>query len=141
MNISDRFKDKLVSEIRFCRTKMLEEQDLRMKLFYYSGVYGEIIRTINFEYHPHLQFIHFILNTSYQAINGRLNQFLNNQSRVPISDELFIHLANLLEGMENKIEANEECYDILEKISNLTYLTTGNGYYLSQKGIPVFTQE
>ncbi len=141
LNISDRFRKRLSSEIRFCRTKMLKEQDPRMKLYYYSGVYSEITRIMNFEYEPHLQFIHYVLSTSYQAIIIRVNQVLSNQSNVPISPEFFNHLANLLERLENDILANRHSYETLEKISNLAYTTTGNGHFLNQKGIQVFSEE
>lgn len=141
MNISDEYREQLVSEIRFCRTKMSEEQIPGMKMFYYSAIYSKISKIFNFEYDPHLQFMHLVLTTSYQSINTRLNSVLSGQSRVPISEEFFTHLVNLLERLENRIRAGQLTYDILEKISNLTYLTTGNGYYLSQKGIPVFTEE
>lgn len=30
---------------------------------------------------------------------------------------------------------DENTYDVLEKIVNLSYLTTGNGFFLSQKGV------
>ena len=41
--------------------------------------------------------------------------------------------------LEKNIEKDEDTYLVLEKISNLTYLTTGNGYYLTQRGINVYS--
>ena len=140
MKLSEKYKEKLISEIKFCRNKMMEEKDPRMKIFYYSGIYAVIVRIFNFEHDPHLQFIHFILNTTYNTINNRLDKVLSGKSRIPMKEDFFEILANLVERLENKIRADEVTYDILEKIVNLSYLTTGNGYYLSQKGIPVFSE-
>ena len=50
-------------------------------------------------------------------------------------DELDKLLGELMEHLKNDVYT----YPILEKISNLAYLTTGNGYFLSKKGINVYS--
>ena len=140
MKISDKHKEMLINEIEFGRNKMFEEQDLGKKLFYYSGIYSMISRIFSLNYNPHLQLMHFILSTTYAAINSRYTQVLTGKSRVTIPEDFFDNLILLLEKLADKIRNDEDTYDILEKIVNLTYLTTGNGYYLSQKGVPIFTK-
>ena len=138
MNLSEKSRAELTNEIQFCRKKMLDEANPRMKLFYYSGIYSVLQRIFNSEYDPHLQLIHFVLNTTYTTINSRLEAVLSGSSTIPIEKDFFDNLAHLLGILENRIQENKETYDVLEKIVNLSYLTTGNGYYLSQKGVPVF---
>jgi len=59
---------------------------------------------------------------------------------IPISNDFFYNLANCLEVLENRIRNDEDTYDVLEKIINLTSTIDGNGYYLKEKGIPVYVE-
>ena len=60
-----------------------------------------------------------------------------DQQQLP--DDLFDSLDRLLAQMQEKIAKGEGTYSILEKLGTLSYLTSGNGYYLSQKGVEVFS--
>lgn len=139
MKISKTHKEILLKEIQIVREKISQEKELRKKVFYYSAIYSEIARLYNHEYNPHLQFMHFVLNVSYNAMRDRLNMIVAGDTTVPFPDNFFDELDKLLEKMQENIRNDEETYSVLEKISNLTYLLSGNGYYLSQKGIKVFS--
>ena len=130
----------LADEINFCRTKINDEGDLRKKAFYYSSAYGMSRRIFNLEFDPQLQFIDFILNSSYQAISVRIASIMSGDNTIPITDEFFNGLTNCLELLEERIRKNEDTYDVLEKIVNLISTIDGNGYYLMQKGVPVYTE-
>ena len=130
----------LANEINYCRAKINEESDLRKKAFYYSSAYGMTRRIFNLEFDPQLQFIDFILNSSYQAISVRIASIMSGDNTIPITDEFFNGLTNCLELLEERIKNNEDTYDVLEKIVNLISTIDGNGYYLVQKGVPVYTE-
>jgi CRISPR/Cas system CSM-associated protein Csm4 (group 5 of RAMP superfamily) len=139
MKSSKNNKKVLLKEIQIVRKKMKEEKDLRKKIFYYSAIYNEISRLYNREYTPHLQFMHLVLNVSYNAMMSRLNMIAGGDTTIPFPDNFFDELDKLLEKMQENIKNEKDTYLVLEKISNLTYLLSGNGYYLSQKGVEVFS--
>ncbi|MFV9630512.1 MAG: hypothetical protein ACNYWM_05525 [Methanosarcinales archaeon] len=140
MNISSKYRTILADEINYCRAKINAESDLRKKAYYYSSAYGMTRRIFNLEFDPQLQFIDFILNSSYQAIFSRIAILMSGDNTIPITDEFFDGLSNCLELLEDRIRNNEDTYDVLEKIVNLMSTIDGNGYYLMQKGVPVYTE-
>ncbi|MCD4843616.1 MAG: hypothetical protein K8R25_03915 [Methanosarcinales archaeon] len=140
MNISSEYRTILADEINYCRAKINAESDLRKKAYYYSSAYGMTRRIFNLEFDPQLQFIDFILNSSYQAIFSRIAILMSGDNTIPITDEFFDGLNNCLELLEDRIRNNEDTYDVLEKIVNLMSTIDGNGYYLMQKGVPVYTE-
>jgi hypothetical protein len=138
MEIQQNYLDVLADEIKLCRSKMNEESDFRKKVYYYSGIYGMTRRIINFEYDSQLQFIDFVLTTTYNIIQNRIKLNLSGDNVIPISNDFFDELSINLEILEDRIRNNDDTYDVLEKIVNLSYLLEGNGYYLTQKGVPVY---
>lgn len=60
------------------------------------------------------------------------------QSTFLMPDQLFDGLSDVLNELADKIEKNQNDIPVLEKINALGYSTTGNGYYLYQKGIIKF---
>jgi len=137
---SDEMRSSLVTEFRLIKDRMIEEEHLNKKIWWFSGAYGIVFRVLNFEYDPDLQFLHFILQSSYKAISHRINTISAGQSRTLLPDDICERLALLLESIAEQIENDESFYHELRTLSNLSYLTTGNGYYLSLKGIEVAPQ-
>jgi DNA replication initiation complex subunit (GINS family) len=54
---------------------------------------------------------------------------------IQIPDDFFNKLARLTEELAKTIEEDKDVYEILKKITIHSYLLSGNGYYLYQKGI------
>ncbi len=136
MKISRRFREELVQEIQFVVKKIREEQELRRKVFYYSGVYGLVSRIFNLNFDPELVFMHLVLNATYGALKDRANNIvLGRDTLIEFPDDLFDKLCDALETLAEEIENDAKTYHTLQKIANLAYVTTGNGYYLYQKGI------
>jgi len=138
MEISKSHKERLLGEIRFIRDKMKGEKDLRTKAFYYTGIFEELMRLNNMEYHPQLVLMHLILSTTYNTIFARISAVMAGDTTIPMPTDFFDNLDIQLAKLENNIENDEDTYTVLEKIVSLTYLLTGNGFYLSQKGVKVY---
>lgn len=139
MIISENYRNILAEEIRVARTKMDRETDLRKKVYYYSAIYGMTRRVYNLDFDPHIQFMDFVFNATYNIILGRINTIMSGDNTIPISEDFFVRLGNCLLTLEERIRNNEDGYDILEKIVSLASTIDGNGYYLVQKGISVYT--
>lgn len=95
-----------------------------------------VTRVINLEYDKELILLHLALNETYQYISARNRRQSKGEDRpIVIIDGFFKKLENCLQGMVKCIESDTPFNHILERIANLTYLTTGNGYYLYKKGM------
>lgn len=140
MKISENYRNILADEIRIVRAKIDEDNDPRKKIYYYSALFGMTRRIYNLEFDPHVQFMDFVFNVTYAQILSRITAFLSGDTTIPVTNDFFIKLNNCLEKLENRIRANEDTYDLLEKIVTLAFTLDGNGYYLLQKGISVYTE-
>lgn len=137
MNITDNFRKTIVSEFRYVAEKMREEKQSAQKLYFFSAAYGVVFRIINLEFDPTLVFIHNVLQHTHVTINSMALRIEGKEERViQIPEKVFESLVEALEELSNKIEIDTDVSPTLQRISNIAYVTTGNGYYLYQKGIP-----
>jgi len=136
MDIPTNLREKLVREIRFVADRIKKERELRTKVYYYSGVYGEMLRLLNISFDPQLLFAHSVIQDSYQSLRARSDTIvLGRDTTISFPDGFFDGLCSLLEELAKNIEKNQDIYQTLQSISCLSFITTGNGYYLFQKGI------
>ena len=133
MNISQEHRKFLVQEFRYAASKMIEVQDPRVKLYFFSATFAHINRIMNLEFEPQLAFSYFVLNAVYATINGRVSS--PPEPGIVIPDRLFEALISATEDYTDRLERNQDTYDVLERFANLAYATTGNGNYLYQKGL------
>jgi len=136
MDLSADLRERLVNEIRFVVGKIRTQSDLRKKIYYFSGVYGEMFRLFNISYDPQLLFAHNILSNAYQPMRALADTIeLGRDTTIVFPDDFFDSLCALLENLANQIANNQDTYTTLQAISCLSYINTGNGYYLFLKGI------
>jgi len=133
MKLSTGMKKQLVEEIRFATSQMKKTEFVDQKLYLFSAVWGMSQRIINFDYDPELTFTYLVLKMAYDQINIRINAIKAGDKLIPIADSLFPQIEATLEEMAQKIEKGSPIYPELQKILNLSYTTTGNGFYLSIK--------
>jgi len=136
MKIPTNLREKLVDEIRFIVGKIRTEPDIRKKVYYFSAVYAQMLRILNISFDPQLLFAHNVMSNSYQTMRVRADTIvLGRDTTINFPDRFFERLCSLLEDLANVIEKNQDIHLILQDISCLSYITTGNGYYLFQKEI------
>jgi len=136
MRISDNYKNLILSEIDFAVKKMDKSSQPLEKLFYFSAIHGIFQRIYNIEFDPALVFAHFVLHTTHEAFNSRLQAILKGGNDViPLSEKQINKLSDIAKELGGKIKNNEEVNVTLQKFVVLQYSTSGNGYYLMQKGM------
>ena len=138
MNIQGNYKRIIAKEFRGIVEKMKDTKDLSEKMYFFSATYGVVSRIFNLEFDPALVFTHFVLNAAGSTINGRLLVLKGGQDNVvKIPEGLFDSLQNIIEKLAENIETGnkDELFTNLQKIANIAFTTTGNGYYLYQKGM------
>ena len=133
MKLSANMKKQLVEEIVFATGQMKKTEFVDQKLYLFSAVWGIAQRIINFEYDPELTFAYQVLKMAHDQISARINAIKAGDKLIPIAEDVFPQIEIALEEMVKKIEKNSSIYAELQKILNLSYSTTGNGYYLSLK--------
>ncbi len=136
MKISESNKKIIVDEFRFIVKKMKQAESSQEELYYFSASFGMVLRILNLEFNSSLVFMHHVLQTSHGILNAALQNISSGQERViKLPDNLFERLAKELQQLSNRIEKGEDIKPVLENISNIVYVATGNGYYLYQKGL------
>jgi hypothetical protein len=136
MNISENYKAIIVNEINFIINKMDESKTAEDKIFYFSAINAVFQRIFNIEYDPDLVFAFIILRDTHNHFSQRLQSIRKQvETTVLLTEEQFSRLSDLTRELSSKIERNENIDDTLKKYVILYYTTTGNGYYLFQKGL------
>ncbi|MBA7479833.1 hypothetical protein ES707_15274 [subsurface metagenome] len=136
MNLSPDMQKRFIDEVNFVIKNMKNTDNPTEKLYFFSAGYAMAQRIINLEYEPELAFIQQVLQLVYNMVNARLLAMsMRQEAGVSIPDGLFSSLEEALEEMVDRIEQGVETYPALQRIVNLAYSTTGNGYYLYLKGL------
>jgi hypothetical protein len=136
MNINDNFRDIIVKEINYAVNKMDTSSSGEEKLYYFSAVYSVIQRIFNLEYDSDLVYAHSILHETYNAFLQRLQAIRKGgETLILLSEEHFKNLTAITKELAKKIEEKKDINTTLKKLAILSYTTTGNGYYLVQKGL------
>jgi len=138
MNISNNYKKIIVEEFKNVATKMKESNDITDKLYFFSASFAILDRIFNLEFNPTLVLIHMVLQNAHFTIRGRAEALIRGQDKVvEIPPGFFDNLQETILDIANSISKDDknELFKNLQKIANLSYITTGNGYYLFTKGM------
>lgn len=135
MKIKDSFKKIIIDEINFAIKKMNSAKIPSAKLYYFSAIYGAFHRIYNLDYNPDLVYAHYILRSTHDAFLSRLKAIEQLRDHtILLSDQQFNKLSTLSKELAINIGKTKEMDETLKKFVILSYSTTGNGYYLMQKG-------
>jgi len=137
--LSKEYRQRLAKEYRYAVTKMQEAKDPGRKLYYFSVLFGEAQRTLNWGWNRDLVLIYTVTLHVHTQVNGAM--------RMPTGQILPIDWASLLEKLtqgssylaayferaENE-SSKEELYQILADFAVIAYAVSGNGSYLLERG-------
>lgn len=133
-NINVDLKDMLVDELLSIAGRMREEPDPGMKMFLFSASYGMTDRVMRMAYDRELLLVSLILNHAYNSFMSRLTAYAQGDRVVPLSQEAFDALAELTEELALCIRDGTATNNVLEKMNEMTFLTTGAGHYMRLTG-------
>jgi hypothetical protein len=134
MDISDDARKTILDEINYALTMMEKAHDIERKLYYFSAIYGVTQRVFNSEYDEDLVCMHSVLNQAYGSFRSRIRAFKSGDIAVPVSEQQIKKLIKLAKDLGKRIKSKESIDDILKAFVVLSYTTTGNGYYLLERG-------
>jgi len=129
MKLPQQLKENLLNELDFIIKKMKEEPDLVKKLYYYSAVNGALERASRFYFDRELLVAHAVMNMSYNMINDRINHLRIGDANVPFTEDLMTQLIAGVSELKQAIDEDKTLYPAVEKVMEVTYMTTGPGFY------------
>ena len=138
LSLPDDLHKRLADEFRLAAIRMVDSPNPNQKLFYFSIFFGEAARVLNWHWDRELALIWAITQFTQSQATARWQASKQGDQVATVSKEFFDALAEnavaLADYVENK-GTEQELHQIRGRFSELCYATTGNGYYLVQKGI------
>jgi hypothetical protein len=130
-------RQRLAKEYRYAASKMQEVTPER-KMFYFSVLFGEAQRVLNFEWDRDLALVYIVTQQCHALISAQ-TPMLGTLLPIKVTTvygkltQATSDIADYFEKVEN--DNNKlELYQILAQIAEITYVTNGNGTYLYEKG-------
>lgn len=136
MKLSSKYKKDINNEFDHVIKKMEESKNATEILYYLSGIQSILHRIFNFEYSKDLLFSWFVIDRVYKDLYG-LWDIIGKGELIPTFPEDFgSQLVGALTEIKNSFFGEEdERVGALKNYVELMYRCTGNGFYLSSKGI------
>lgn len=135
----------LVDECQNVAARMRATRDPSEKMYFFSALWAAPQRVFNIEYDAALLHLHVVALWVHGTIAGRFAgpipmpglQIVGGMSGTnypPLQDDLLEALANVTESLAERISADTDYTDLVERLCAIGYATTGNGNYLLQAG-------
>lgn len=130
-------KKKLRDELHFAVTKMAESDSPHEKLYYFSVFFGETVRVLNWHWDKDVTLIWAITQQTHNSMVQRMAARTQGDPVIALTNVYFDALTREATALVEWIEkegTKEELCDIVASLAEITYATTGNGFYLMGKG-------
>lgn len=135
MQINKIYKTALVNEVKYVLKKMKENSSLEKKLFYFSAVPGELLRVLNLDYDLDILYLHHAVNHTHMQFQQRMATIKAGDTTIVFEEKQIDKLESLLEDVLSVIEQKKRIDEVLKAFIELAYSTSGNGFYLMEKGL------
>ncbi|MFH1383022.1 MAG: hypothetical protein ABIH70_09070 [Chloroflexota bacterium] len=137
------FRERLAKEYRFAADRMAFEKEIPKKLFYFSVLFGEAQRVLNWDWDRDLSLLQVLAAQVHAQVSGLTAT--NGWVVLPIKSSLVFEqltkitrdLAAYFEQSESKAD-RQELYRILGRLAEVSYASTGNGSHLFERGLIKF---
>lgn len=135
MQINKTYKTALINEIKYVQKKMKENTSPEKKLFYFSAVPAELLRVLNLDYDLDILYLHHAVNHVHFQFQQRLAAIKAGDSSIILDEKQIDKLESLLEDVIGVIDQKKDIDVVLKAFILLAYSTSGNGFYLMEKGL------
>lgn len=135
----EEFRQRLAKQYRYSVTKMQEEKQVAKQLFYFSMFFGEAQRILNWEWTTNVSLIHMVTKHIHTqmltATQAGLEQLPSIDWTTVIENwvKATLDLTAYCEKTEN-FDSSEELCQILGRLAVISYIFSGNGSFLYEKG-------
>jgi hypothetical protein len=125
---------RLVREYRNAANKMKEAPNPTRKMFYFSVLFSETQRVLNWQWDRELVLIFIVTQTAHAQINTSMQTNALSQALPLDWQNILNKLTELTDEFATCFEKQEDLIVILGKFAEITYAVSGNGSYLLDKG-------
>lgn len=132
---SDEHKEMIIKELEFVLQKMNESNSVDDKMYFFSAVQGMLHRVMNLEYTDDLLFSFFITNETHKSFQQRIIALKQGETVVKITERQIARLVEITTDFLRAVIEGDNLDAVLKQYVILSYTTTGNGYYLMEKGV------
>ena len=132
---SEKYKDIIVKELEFVINKINQSPTIEEKLYYFSAVQGILHRILNLEYTEELLLAFYVTNETLKMFQQRHAGFKTGDIAIRLTEEQLLRLSEVTKEFLETIRNDGNVDEVLRKYVVLLYSTTGNGYYLMEKGM------
>lgn len=136
--LPESLRARLYRELSYAVEKMREEESPFSKLYYLSVFFSETNRVLNTHWDRDLLLLHDVVHLTHTVVSARLEAMkVGAQEPISMPGNIFDLLTTAAADLANFVETGgdrERLCEILGRFSELGYSTTGNGYYLFEKG-------
>jgi len=132
---SDGYKQVIIKELEIVLQKMNESNSVDDKIYYFSAIQGMLHRVMNMEYTDDLFFSFFVTNEVHKSFQQRLISIKQGDTVVKLTEHHWIRLIEITKDFLEAVRKDDNLDAILKQYVILSYTTTGNGYYLMEKGV------
>jgi hypothetical protein len=134
-------RQRLIKEYKNAAEKMLSTNIPPRKLFYFSVLFSETQRVLNWQWDRDHALIHAVTQHAHTQLAAALQSAAASPA-LPVNWEGLLNrltevtqeFAEHYESIEPDNPNREALCEILGKISEISYASTGNGSYLNDKG-------
>jgi len=136
MKLPNELRLELEKELRYTSDKIIGEEGISRKVFFYGAAVAATHRIIEMCYEPELVLLDMVLEVSCSIINERVEDIIQEKNTaIELIDGFFDKLAQAVGDLAECIKSGKSTYKIMETIVMLAHTTTGTGYYLYTKGL------
>lgn len=141
MQLPNDVQRRLATEYRFAARRMREESEPIRKTFFFSALFTEISRIVNWHWDRDLVLLHWTL----QATHGALTQRPQSPVRGVIGaspDTLLETATEIAEELADHMEQNgadANLFRLIGRIAEVGYAATPHGSYVMEKGLITFS--
>jgi hypothetical protein len=139
MQLPNPIQKRLAEEFRFAADQMKTVSDVQSKLWFFSAFYGETTRILNVWWNPELALLHMVLQDAFRIISTNAVEYAASGGRAigfpakELPETLTAIALDIAELFQQKKVDEMRLHNILTRLAELAYATTGNGRYLVVK--------
>lgn len=141
MQLPNDIQQRLATEYRFAARRMREETEPIRKIFFFSALFTEISRIVNWHWDRDLVLLHWTLQATHQALT-QIPQPAVRALTGRSPDTLLETATEIAEELANHMEQNEgdaNLFRLLGRIAEVGYAATPHGSYVMEKGLITFS--
>ena len=138
LSLPDHLHKRLADEFRLAATQMVGTANPSQNLFYFPVFFGESSRVLNWHRDGELALIWAITQFTQSQAAARLRSTQQGEPVALVSKEFFDALTESAVSLADYVEKKgtvQKLHQIFGRFSELCFATTGNGFYLLQKGL------